>query len=455
MYIPDDLLAQAPEVKSSSPLLRRHLHNDGMFENHIWEADLDHHRFSYLYDHRVEGSVVVPATAYLEMTLAAAAVVMGGGLRELLDVEFERALFLRTDRSVTAQINLARDPGGHAWFQISSRTGEAGADGRWTLHATGKIPGFPAPPPGPPPVSLDELRARCPTEVSQREFYGRFSERTNDYGPSFQAVRRLWRRDGEALAEVMLPQPLELQHGEYQFHPVLHDACLHALVAAERGAPRTFVPKRIDCVRLWRRPGVHLYSHVTLRPGAEETADIRVLDEAGALVAELLGVHLYYFHEQALSPRQGAGGTSGYLSLDALRAAPKENWPRMMSEYLARVLAAALGKSAPVNAQQPVTMLGLDSLMAVDVKNQVEVDLELGVSVVRLLEGPTVEQLASEVIQQASEKLAAAVAASAEPTEIVVAPEAPRNYEELLARIDQLSAEEVDALLREMGSRPG
>lgn len=451
MYIPDSLLTQeAPEVKSSSPLLRRHSHNDGMFENHIWEADLDHHRFSYLYDHRVEGSVVVPATAYLEMTLAATAVVMGAGLRELLDVEFERALFLRTDRSVTAQINLARDPGGHAWFQISSRAGGSGADSRWTLHATGKVPGFPAPPPETAPISVDEIRARCSTEVSPREFYGRFSERTNYYGPSFQAIRRLWRRDGEALAEVMLPQPLEAQHGDYQFHPVLHDACLHALVAAERRAPRTFVPKRIDCVRLRRRPGTHLYSHVVLRPGEKNTADIRVLDPSGAIVAELLGVHLYYFHEQTLSTRQGAGAASGQLSLDALRAASQEEWPRLISEYLAQVLATALGKSAPVSTQQPVTMLGLDSLMAVDVKNQVEVDLDLAVSVVRLLEGPTVEQLTGEVLQQASERL---VAAAEAPTELVVEPEEGRNYEELLGRIDQLSAEEVDALLKEMAGR--
>ena len=45
----------------------------------VWEGTLDLATFPYLADHRVQGRVIVPATAYLEMVVAAAAEAFGRG----------------------------------------------------------------------------------------------------------------------------------------------------------------------------------------------------------------------------------------------------------------------------------------------------------------------------------------------------------------------------------------
>ena len=49
---------------------------------------------------------------------------------------------------------------------------------------------------------------------------------------------------------------------------------------------------------------------------------------------------------------------------------------------------------------QPLTKLGIDSLMAVELKNRVEVDLGLTIPVTALLQGPSLAQLGARLVGQ-------------------------------------------------------
>jgi len=89
--------------------------------------------------------------------------------------------------------------------------------------------------------------------------------------------------------------------------------------------------------------------------------------------------------------------------------------------------------------------------MAVELKNRIAVDLGVNVPMVRFLEGPSVAQAAAQVLDQ----LTAEVSASSAPP----APTVARHQEEcndgdangeLLAKLDQLSDEEVNSLLTDM-----
>ena len=76
-----------------------------------------------------------------------------------------------------------------------------------------------------------------------------------------------------------------------------------------------------------------------------------------------------------------------------------------IEEYMTRVIALAL-KTTPerVPADTPLTSLGFDSLMAVEIKNRVEIDLHVEIPMVKLLEGQSVKGLSVLI----SEKLAMA-----------------------------------------------
>lgn len=82
-----------------------------------------------------------------------------------------------------------------------------------------------------------------------------------------------------------------------------------------------------------------------------------------------------------------------------LLAASSEERALLVQSYLYAQIARVLGLStANFDEQQPLNTLGLDSLMAVELKNRIAVDLGVKVSVVQFLEGLSIEQVAAQVL---------------------------------------------------------
>lgn len=95
------------------------------------------------------------------------------------------------------------------------------------------------------------------------------------------------------------------------------------------------------------------------------------------------------------------------LQLEILRQS-EESSPgdrhELLIAYLQEQVAKALGLSAsPLDVQQPLNDMGLDSLMALDLKNRVKTDLLVDVPVVKFMEGFSVASLAVQVIKQLTE----------------------------------------------------
>ena len=71
----------------------------------IFESHLEATSASFLSDHRIYGTVVVPATAYLELGLAAAAHALGAGPHVVENVAISEALVLPAEGGRTVQVN--------------------------------------------------------------------------------------------------------------------------------------------------------------------------------------------------------------------------------------------------------------------------------------------------------------------------------------------------------------
>jgi len=149
--------------------------------------------------------------------------------------------------------------------------------------------------------------------------------------------------------------------------------------------------------------------------------------------------------EEAEAPRP-AGRTSERR--DALLAAEPPERRQLLQSYLSEQVARVLGLSpSKLDIQQPLNHLGLDSLMAVELKNRIAVDLKVNVPVVKFLQGFSVDQAVTQVLDQLT-------AEAANPTTplapAVTKPGDQRNAERLLANLDQLSDEQVGSLLTDM-----
>ncbi|MFF8960954.1 SDR family NAD(P)-dependent oxidoreductase [Streptomyces sp. NPDC014894] len=280
---------------------------------HVWEGPLDLGANAYLRDHQVQGVVIVPGTAYIEMTAAAAATVFGTP-PVIRDVTYHEGIFLTpSEPPPVVRVTLLQEPDGAWSFEISSRYSDEPGHKR---NVTGRLDPEGAAADAPPARTAARDRARDEgRELTGEEFYRRFAAKGNQWLGAFQGVTRLWLRDGEALAHIEAPAPVPAADPVHHFHPALLDACGHTLAAATEsftteGEHDAFVLGGIDRVRLHRRPRGPVWSHAVrtaVRPDAI-VGDVHVRDEDGVLLAELEGVRLRF-----LVPRSVPGDPADWL----------------------------------------------------------------------------------------------------------------------------------------------
>jgi natural product biosynthesis luciferase-like monooxygenase protein len=270
----------------------------------------------------------------------------------------------------------------------------------------------------PPETSLEEIRCRLGGELSGEELYRGLAALGVDYGAAFRGIERLWRSPGEALARIRPPAAVVEWSGGFSIHPALLDACLQALSAVlpDPAAGGLYMPTGLGRFRLDGPPAQVAWSHARLRTGGEiagdtagiATGDVRLLAADGRLLGALTGVRL----ERLAAPER-----TGAERLDraALLALSPEERRLLLEGELRRQAAELLGipvRKLPVD--RPLDRLGLDSLMAMRLKNHLDAMLGRTLPIVSFLQGPSVADLTAQVLSELAEATSE-VSAGGEP----------------------------------------
>jgi len=305
----DSCRKQAPRSGAGNhPLLGQHFKSAHPAGTHFWETTLDKNSHPYLDDHRIQGTAVLPASAYVEMALATAVEVFESQSIALKDIEFRKTLFLPESGTRTIQVVLSQTVDGAASFHIYSCPGDVVRSiESWVLHATGKVclqhdNGI-IPDAG--QERLTEMRTRCTENISGQDYYRRLREGGVHYGPFLQSIAQLWQNNGEVLGEVQVPDGPEQGLNGLQIHPAILDAGFQVLgaavagEAAENGRQGIYLPTRIDEFRVHGHPNRHLWSHTRVQSREADTAtgEVHLLDEAGRVAVEILGLRFEYLGE--------------------------------------------------------------------------------------------------------------------------------------------------------------
>jgi NADPH:quinone reductase-like Zn-dependent oxidoreductase/SAM-dependent methyltransferase/acyl carrier protein len=153
----------------------------------------------------------------------------------------------------------------------------------------------------------------------------------------------------------------------------------------------------------------------------------------------------------AESGQDGQKRSGSALRAAILDAHPSERRGMMetsVREQVARVLGAS---PEQVDVEKSLSDLGLDSLMAVELRNWIERDLRLNLPAVELLRGPSVLQLSDLLLEQISRR------DSPEPATEPMAPSSTEagasGLQDLLEKVDDMSHADLDALLDSMERR--
>ena len=258
---------------------------------------------AYLKDHCIFTKPILPATAYIEMALAAGATVFKSNNLLLENFTIEQPLILAEAELKTLQLLLTPEGTLDYSFQIFSLIPkENNEETSCILHASGKIvvkdkeallPQF----------ELAKLQAECNQKISITDYYQQIREQGLYYGSSFQGIKQLWRGKGKALGQIQLPEKL-LALENYNLHPVLLDASFQVLgaIIADNSNHNTYLPVGLERLQVYRRPGNRLWSHVQINNSNQQLvrADLQLFDETGAMVAKLEGLTLRYISRKSL-----------------------------------------------------------------------------------------------------------------------------------------------------------
>ncbi|WP_370644564.1 SDR family NAD(P)-dependent oxidoreductase [Actinoplanes sp. L3-i22] len=244
-------------------------------------------------DHQVLGDVLLPGTAFVELALRAGDEV---GCDLVDELTLQAPLVFPGPGTVAVQVVVdGPDQAGRHPLTVYSRA-DAGAD-EWSQHATGFLAtatAHPAndaatgsadltewPPPGAEPVDVSDL-------------YGTLQDRGYGYGPTFQALRAAWRRDGVVYAEVAVPEQARAEARRFGIHPALLDATMHGLGFGALGEgesdPGTLMPFSWEGVTL-HAAGVDAV-RVRLAPTGATSVSLDLADESGAPVASVRSMTL-------------------------------------------------------------------------------------------------------------------------------------------------------------------
>jgi acyl transferase domain-containing protein/acyl-CoA synthetase (AMP-forming)/AMP-acid ligase II/acyl carrier protein len=301
-----------------------------------FESEIDLASLPYLGEHEVHGSAVLPAAAYLEMALAAAAQHFGGAGAMLQDCHFREALILPASGAWRLQVaiqqhqpspdqpapNPSTPDGAELWsFHIHGQpvAGNESVSAEWKLFASGnlvhglttkplsrdEVPQGPDDRAGCGRLDLQAIRCRCRRQVSREALYSQLAAAGLKYGPTFQGVGRVSIGHREALGELDIPVPVAADAKVYRVHPAILDASLHVLAAALSGdidlSQSSLLPvglRRMTCYPAFCAvPGNHYQVHAVHRhkPGtSSETieGDVRLCDAEGNSLLEIEGLSL-------------------------------------------------------------------------------------------------------------------------------------------------------------------
>jgi acyl transferase domain-containing protein len=377
-----------------------------------------------------EGTAVVNAGFYVEAALEAAAELYELDEVRITGLVMPRGLIIPPEGRQTTQLVLEPREDGHAAFRYYSQLPENG----WALHAEGGI--GPAPPaPAADPVDVKAIRRRCRTEISGHAFYRSMWQRGLHFGPSVQWHERIVRGDGEALSWMRPAHPDETS--AYRLHPGIVDAALHLLqVCSAQDLPPSVVYMLLEVAEIafYGYAGEGLLCHALVREdnaaAGSMTVDIRLLTEQGRCVALLRGVHMRRVNREAVlraasaaaRPSPGRPAVTARPAGDAalrqaLREAGKAEAAQLLRSLLVKSTAAVLRSSAAdIDEHEALQNLGVDSLLAVELKDVVATAMGVQLSAATFMDNPSIAGLADILLPMVREPRAEPACEFAERT---------------------------------------
>ncbi|MEU1473607.1 acyltransferase domain-containing protein, partial [Streptomyces sp. NPDC005761] len=256
---------------------------------------------TWIADHGVLGSVLLPGTAFVELAVRAGDEV---GCDLLEELTLQAPLVLPEQGGVAIQVAIgAADQAGRRSVGVYSRAD--GADhGPWTRHAEGIL----ALGAKTPVTDLAAWPPKGATAISVEGAYELLSQRGYGYGPVFQGLKAAWASGEELYAEVALPDSAHDDAQRFGLHPALLDAAMHVALMDDgsRTDESTVLPFAWTDVALHAAGASAL--RVRIAPAGQDSVSVLVADGSGNPVLSVGALVSRPVSVEQLAAGSGVGG---------------------------------------------------------------------------------------------------------------------------------------------------
>ncbi|WP_067499144.1 SDR family NAD(P)-dependent oxidoreductase, partial [Actinoplanes sp. TFC3] len=242
----------------------------------------------YLRDHVVDGKILLPGVAHLEMAYAATRLATGAPAIVLRDIIWGHPIVL-DEASTTVQISLTPGRGAAVDYQIHRGTGDTR-----TTFSQGRAEyaeqhdGF-----APATLDLPAIQARCVSQMPNAGIYPYLRDLGFGYGPTFQAIETLHQGDTEALAKIVLTAGLVAGAPRFTMHPSVFDAALNTLRGIGTQDDVLRIPFSLQTLVVFAPMPAVAYCHATINRVARDGAisvDLSITGEDGVECVRAIGL---------------------------------------------------------------------------------------------------------------------------------------------------------------------
>lgn len=279
--------AEAPRAQ----LPGHHTEFPGDPVRHSWRADAGTGALPWLGDHRVHGNAVLPGAAHCGLALAAACEVFGAAPHEVevTDVHFTQLLRLGEATEVSTAVTLTAPDRAHCEILARNENGDWEVQADAVLHRLTVRPEL-------RPRSVDAMGLRHPVPLEPAALYDSLRRRGLEHGPAFTGVLALHtgRHNDSFWAKVGVPPEACAPAPGLPVHPVLLDVCAQLAVAPliNEDDRSLVLPVSMQAVRILGDPAqaVYCHAHVSEITAQAIVANVRLLDDSGAVVLVVNGL---------------------------------------------------------------------------------------------------------------------------------------------------------------------
>ncbi|WP_162641758.1 type I polyketide synthase [Streptosporangium sp. 'caverna'] len=210
---------------------------------HLLTGRLSLESHPWLADHVVEGHILFPGTAFVELAIRASDAV---GCSFVEELTLHTPLVIPRLGAVYIQLAVgAADETGRRPVTIHSRPADVGETMPWLRHATGTVGNVG----GPDAEPLTEWPPASAVPIDIEGFIERRAAAGIAYGPLFRGLRAAWRSGDDVYAEVAFPGN-DAEARLFGLHPALLDSALHSLEYMRRNGDDLALPYAWTGVRL-------------------------------------------------------------------------------------------------------------------------------------------------------------------------------------------------------------